>query len=603
MFYRTQIKSVTTYGAVDMAGRPLSFIGYLPVKAGDWVYTDGRVIFGNVPPRGSAVTFSDEPSGVPVLGNEELSGYFSKSGRFKKYSIAQDDWIVNSDEKFAHGAEFIDETKVIDAGFSERGEKLVATNGFYRDSRTLKTNFFICTFDYRTWYRYGDPPYVWFADIYNYKQILGSESFLNEYKNAQIFANDKKDDEFDLEPYVKDIEKRALDVAKTIMNQAIVRETGYNYMSIDALGRVEARIHKRDINNFSAPPEEPFIAYSTAHILTSTVNEDGLDGLIFASTYGYCFPRCEYRFVKGWNADLVNAEVTHAWNTALGDEGLRYRKAYRLDENKCVPFGCSAIYQIGKMVPIAFRDFGGIIADVVVIEDGNGSVLDTVFGDPSGLVADIVSLRHFEILLGLAPLELDEDTLFPVGEGFYHMDKFGRLTFYNSDKKKIAENIPVHDDFYHIEIEHGEYTFNEYLMIFNQKPYLKAKVYTSDGKVEEKILVIDTIEDPLNYPDEAGNIIEKFYIEQGNPLNILEPSTGYYTFAPMDGYYIKYPTGILEALQFTPLFYQFSNGSYLYGVKDGKLYLKPKDGKEQLIGDGVKNFRLQELKKISKAKR
>lgn len=83
MFYRTQIKSVTTYGAIDMAGRPLSFIGYLPVKAGDWVYTDGTVIFGNVPPKGSAVTFSEVPSGVPVLGNEELAATFLKAAGSK----------------------------------------------------------------------------------------------------------------------------------------------------------------------------------------------------------------------------------------------------------------------------------------------------------------------------------------------------------------------------------------------------------------------------------------------------------------------------------------------------------------------------------------
>lgn len=63
LFYRTQIKSVTDYGAVDMAGKKLQFMGYLPVKAGDWVFTDGRFIFGNVPPRGSPATFGEDPSG------------------------------------------------------------------------------------------------------------------------------------------------------------------------------------------------------------------------------------------------------------------------------------------------------------------------------------------------------------------------------------------------------------------------------------------------------------------------------------------------------------------------------------------------------------
>lgn len=73
MFYRTQIKSVTTYGAIDMSGKSLSFIGYLPVKAGDWVYTNGKVIFGNVPSKGSPVVFDEELSGVPVLDSGELN--------------------------------------------------------------------------------------------------------------------------------------------------------------------------------------------------------------------------------------------------------------------------------------------------------------------------------------------------------------------------------------------------------------------------------------------------------------------------------------------------------------------------------------------------
>ena len=597
MFYRTQIKSVTTYGAVDMAGRPLSFIGYLPVKAGDWVYTDGRVIFGNVPPRGSAVTFSDEPSGVPVLDSGELRGYFTQNGVFKKYRIAQDDWITNGEKKFAHGTEFLEEAKVIDADFSERGEKLVATDGIYQDSRIFEGTYVSISTSAELWndiylWMYDDPEVI--------DQHLGSEYFPSEQKNPKIFIDDKKDREIDLEPYAKKVEQYALASANSIMRLSAAPPNN-SYITLENLVAMFKDMYDTSHSIWAfdklalPPPDEPVITYSAAHILTSTINEDGLDGLIFAAAYGYCFPHIQPRFSETFSSGV-------SWNYAKF--GIRSTPVY-LYEWKCVPFGFSAIFQIGKMEPIAFRDFGGINSDLPVIDRGKAIIIDNIRSGSHINIHDydVISTRHIELLSGLTAQEFNEYTLFPVGEGFYQIDKFGRLTFFDSDKKKIAENIPVHDDFYHIEIEHGEYTFNEYLMIFNQKPYLKAKVYTSDGKVEEKILVIDTIEDPLNYPDEAGNIIEKFYIEQGNPLNILEPSTGYYTFAPMDGYYIKYPTGILEALQFTPLFYQFSNGSYLYGVKDGKLYLKPKDGKEQLIGDGVKNFRLQELKKISKAKK
>lgn len=119
MFYRTQIKAVTDFGVVDMAGKKLRFVGYLPVKAGDWVFTDGTFIFGNVPPRGSPATFGEDPAGVPVLG-DDLRGYFSRNGSFKNYPVKQDNWLVNFDKKFAHGSE----DNVIDAELADDGSLL-----------------------------------------------------------------------------------------------------------------------------------------------------------------------------------------------------------------------------------------------------------------------------------------------------------------------------------------------------------------------------------------------------------------------------------------------------------------------------------------------
>lgn len=113
MFYRTQIKSVTGSVVVDKDGKNLQFMGYLPVKAGDWVFTDGKFIFGNVPLRGSPAVFAEVQSGIPVLA-DDLRGYFAKNGSFRNYAVAQDDWIVNSDKKFAHGSE----DNVIDAEFA-----------------------------------------------------------------------------------------------------------------------------------------------------------------------------------------------------------------------------------------------------------------------------------------------------------------------------------------------------------------------------------------------------------------------------------------------------------------------------------------------------
>ena len=599
MFYRTQIKSVTGSIVVDKDGKKLQFMGYLPVKAGDWVFTDGKFIFGNVPPRGSAVTFSDEPSGVPVLDSGELRGYFTQNGVFKKYRVAQDDWITNSDKKFAHGAEFIDETKVINAGFSERGEKLVATDGIYQDSRIFEGTYVSISTSAELWrdrylWMYGDPKVI--------DQHLGSEYFPSEQKNPKIFIDDKKDREIDLEPYAKKVEQYALVSANSIM-QLSAAPPNNSYITLENLVAMFKDMYDTSHSIWSLyfdklalpPPDEPVITYSAAHILTSTVNEDGLDGLIFAAAYGYCFPHIQPRFSETFSSGVP-------WDYAKF--GIRSTPVY-LYEWKCVPFGFSAIFQIGKMEPIAFRDFGGINSDLPVIDRGKAIIIDNIIAGSHINIHDydVISTRHIELLSGLTAQEFDEYTLFPVGEGFYQIDKFGRLTFFDSDKKKIAENIPVHDDFCHIEIEHGEYAMAGFTFLFNDKPHLHCKIYTPDGNVENKVMFIGGYGRYESYKDENGNVIEKLFIEGGNPQNILEPSTGYYTIPPMDGYYIKYPTGICEPLQFTPLFYQFQNGSYLYGVKGGKLYLKPKDGKAELIGDGVKNFRLQELKKISKAKR
>lgn len=125
MFYKTTIKSVTQSGVIDVQGRSLQFIGYLPVKAGDTVYTDGRFIFGNAPPKGAPAIF-DTPSGIPVL-SDDLRGYFNNRGTFKQYSIAGTKWLVNDDKTFKHD----EGDNIIDAEISEDGELLTVKKHHY----------------------------------------------------------------------------------------------------------------------------------------------------------------------------------------------------------------------------------------------------------------------------------------------------------------------------------------------------------------------------------------------------------------------------------------------------------------------------------------
>ena len=89
MFYRTQIKSTGAGYATDINGKHLTFIGNLPCQSGDYVWTDGKVIFGNTSPKPQPVLF-EEDGGIPVF-SDNLRGYFDSSGNFKKYNIAYDE--------------------------------------------------------------------------------------------------------------------------------------------------------------------------------------------------------------------------------------------------------------------------------------------------------------------------------------------------------------------------------------------------------------------------------------------------------------------------------------------------------------------------------
>lgn len=103
MFYQTVLQYVGNGGAIDVQGKRLSFIGYLQVQAGDSVWTDGKIIFGNVPPKGSS-NILDDSLKVPILG-DELCGYITKTGKYKKYPIAEEDteWTVNDKKNFEYG--------------------------------------------------------------------------------------------------------------------------------------------------------------------------------------------------------------------------------------------------------------------------------------------------------------------------------------------------------------------------------------------------------------------------------------------------------------------------------------------------------------------
>lgn len=147
MFYATKIKQVSGDKAIDERGRVLSFVGYLPVTAGDTVITDGTVIFGNVKVKGGYSIFDDTLSGIPVLGSryllslynsENLKGFFCTNGKYKKYEIAGENWFVNGRTKYFHD---IGEKTILDAEISRHESGI--ENGLYiltKDSFQVQPN-------------------------------------------------------------------------------------------------------------------------------------------------------------------------------------------------------------------------------------------------------------------------------------------------------------------------------------------------------------------------------------------------------------------------------------------------------------------------------
>lgn len=301
MFYRTQLKSIGTDGAVDMQGRRLAFIGYLPCKAGDWVYTDGTVIFGNFKPKGAPAIFDVAQSGIPVLcdsdstGEKELRGYFTKRGEFKEYKIAQDDWIANSKTKFSHGEKEFKGVRVIDAETNNNGEEFIVTDGFYRKYQTVTYNNHLFYMNARTRSEQNQSTgeIVFRSEheiIAGVEPIVGQEVTLGADAAdidtpVTIYKNGEKFLEIPLGVYAEQAIQecwRARDYLSTEQS---------SYRDLTESLRWDCPNEIEPVNFIQQPPPpNDFIALSCARVESFRVDAEGnWDAIIATSAYGYCF--------------------------------------------------------------------------------------------------------------------------------------------------------------------------------------------------------------------------------------------------------------------------------------------------------------------------
>ena len=121
-YYKTQIKNVRAGYAVDNFGKKLRFIGNYPCQAGDYVWTDGRVIFGNLSYKSQPAIFNKVvKSGVPILAydkdwedddtsisyydkSKEMRGYFDSRGKFINFGVAQNWLYLDSQYRFVNNS-------------------------------------------------------------------------------------------------------------------------------------------------------------------------------------------------------------------------------------------------------------------------------------------------------------------------------------------------------------------------------------------------------------------------------------------------------------------------------------------------------------------
>ncbi len=332
MFYATEIKEVSGEHAVDTRGTLLRFIGYLPVQAGDKIFTDGKFIFGNAKVKGYSVV-DDENIAIPVLAaesnqtNEEMRGYFTNDGRYKNFTINQDDWIINSKNIFKHGNAEIDGQKIIEIEFSEDGDLWTVTDGEYRDCKTITFDNHMYTID-RT--KDVNEPDDDDHEIENYEDLsdlgllytyctylrvnshIGAEITLGASNDSinnpvTIYKGEEEITKINLVFYANTAKEKSLENRDKIMAKSTNPYTS------------------GAVNFIKQPnPPESFVASTCARVLSFRINKKGdWDAIIMASAYGYCFPYL-----------VLNASVIlTTFNAAYGGSREFSKRLERCKEN------------------------------------------------------------------------------------------------------------------------------------------------------------------------------------------------------------------------------------------------------------------------------
>lgn len=514
MFFQTQLKTIGAGGAVDMQGRRLAFIGYLPVNAGDWVFTDGTVIFGNSKPKGAPAVFKEQQSGIPVIA-DDLRGYFTSRGQYKPYIIAGDTWLVNDKKKYAHDS---DASNIIDAEVADDG-------GVYTVEKTIVE------------YAPAEPDDgVLFYRYYSYEpkfNVLGHQqkyfSTINFDLNSLV-ANTKKEIAFKwLGDFVSEYVKRDTVIKQPVL---IIRKDGEEVQTVP-------------MQTLVAPAEE--FALSRARV--------PLD-----------FPE---HHIKS-RAQLLNFKIlpNGSWTALIIAEVGAERDIRDEDNGKL------------EMATVAAH----LIALDKISSNGNcEKITQYLMHFPFYRVTDVKRGFVSHDPNFSAPFDVDRTTFpyddwdwtsFEASVGGLVEVTYATGVVWDSH---FMTNAPDYDNAY--------LNYADYFSFPVQDGYeAELKNYTGDA---------------WQYPRSPKPFLRCYY-----DFWEIEKITG------KDG------KQVLDNLSLTKDFHKadmsivpLKNGKFLFGIRkdeeheiDGALYKVDRDGTVEQVGNGLKNFRLRELKKISKSK-
>ena len=363
--------------------------------------------------------------------------------------------------------------------------------------------------------------------------------------------------------------------------------------------------------NLVQQPDPPsnFIASSYARIVTLHIDKAGnWDAVITASAYGYCFPYLAFDASLFWRSFSNYEDLTYFY--PLYQCLRRFeRSLFRLDPKPPVSLDVERYpqsgYSLGEhseweryvldaiayYIPrVRFRYhvwYPMLFSAFKLLRVHNGKVTDTIFSNAFGgreisesvpggrgaLKWDERGVYSYSYDFTVADAEIKNKWEFPLNDDFYfRADGLKIEAIYNADGQKVVDvpdavNDLLHGDYY-------EAYFAAPLSIYEKLDEVASKTWNA-----------------LTLPEIRDRFIPI-------PRAIYKPS------APQDASY-KYLSGWFrrnhDDLRISHCFAELRGGKYLLGIREGKLVTFTADGDITEVADGLKNFRLQEMKNINRA--